>query len=226
MKKITLLIFFLLPIIMQAQHAGGNLASKDYILYGETEVVMKDGTKITCTDKINGTKIGKTDIDYQDVDYIVLVKTITTGHSSHNGNRYKYVPIGKNKVRLMLIINESDKLSLYQQRPTLTGGGLGPSGHVKSDGQHSVYYMIRDGNPIAIKVDLGNKLKKVSKYFQDCPRVLKHIQNKESQFFLDKYNIISNFRFLKFLYNKGCDDPSPQEIKEDLDEYYKIRDTL
>lgn len=123
MKKILLAIIVFLPSVLLAQHARGTFGSSNYLLMGETEIVLKDGNRVSCSENIDGTKIGDTDIDYKDVDHIRLIKTRVTGHDSQNGSIYKYLTI-KNKPKLVKVIIETPMLSFYQERPKTKRGRI------------------------------------------------------------------------------------------------------
>ncbi len=86
MKKLLLFLIIFTPSILLAQYPGSTFSKEGWVLVGETEIVLKDGSKVSCHDKIKNTTIGKTDIDYANVDYIRLVKTKLRGFESHNIN--------------------------------------------------------------------------------------------------------------------------------------------
>lgn len=69
MKKLLILLFFF-PIMLNAQMSGGLFSSRSFVLYGESEIVLKDSTKIRYEGKIAGSKIGAEGrtIDYTEID--------------------------------------------------------------------------------------------------------------------------------------------------------------
>lgn len=198
MKRLLFYVFVLIPSVLFGQHAGGTFSGSDYVLIGETEIVLKDGSKISCTDKIDGTEIGKTNIDYKDVDYILLVKTSLRGFESHNGSIYKYIII-KNKPKLVNSIIETPKLSFYQERPKMTGGGYNAIGLYQTDGQKHRLFMIKDGAENAVEVKFGKNFKNIAKLFPDCPLLIRYQKDKKLRKELTLTMICS-------IYNGNCNE--------------------
>lgn len=197
MKKLFFCLIIFIPSILLAQHAGGTFSGSDYVLLGETEIVLKDSSKISCKDKIDGIDIGKTNIDYEDVAYIRLVKTSLRGYESHNGSIYKYI-IVKNKPKLVNLIIETPGLSFYQERPKMTGGGYNAIGIFQSHGQKHKLFMIKNGAEDATEVDFGKNFKNIGKLFPDCPELLNYQKDKELRKRLTLTMICA-------IYNENCD---------------------
>lgn len=216
----NLLTFFLLiiPLILCAQHPGGGFSGKDYVLHGESEIVLKDGTKVICKNRINGTKIGKTNINYKDVDYIRLVKTSLRGFEFANGATYKFITV-KNKPQLVKIVIETPRLSFYRERPKMTGGGHNALGQFQPHGvTNGKMFVIKDNNENAETLDGKN----MDKLFSDCPRLIQYYNDKQLN---EKLTIEK----LAYIYNKGnCKEATEAEIqKEDIEfeEYLKSKET-
>ncbi len=212
-QKILFLFIILFPTIVSAQHAGGTFSGKSYVLMGESEIILKNGEKVICKDKIDGTKLGKTDIDYKDVDYIRLIKTNLKGFSKTNGTTYKYVNI-KNKPQLVLIIEESPKISFYKERSQMVGGGYF-MGHFQPNSETFKVFLVRNGEENAQEVDFGKNKKNIAKIFPDCPRLSQYQKDKELRSLLSFEGII-------YIYNNNCSDASPEDIKSDTDAISKI----
>lgn len=178
MKKLLLSFMLFIPVLLMAQHPGGGFSGSDYVLMGETQIVLKDGSSVTCKDNVDGVKIGKTNIDYKDVDHILLVKTKLSGFDAHNGSIYKYITV-KGKPKLVCLIVETPNLSFYQERPKMTGGGNPTSASYRPDGQKSNFFMIKDASEEADKVDFGKNYSNLDKIFPNCPRFVEYQKDKE-----------------------------------------------
>ncbi len=206
MKKLSFLLFILfIPFYTYAQYEGGSYASKSYVLLGETEIVLKNGQKVMCQDKIAGTKLGNTDIDYKDVDYIRLVKTKLTAYSKMDGSIFKFI-IVKDKPQLVLVIVESPNLSFYKERPKTHGGGSNAIGVYQPFTDTYDVFMIKNGE--TKKVDFGDNWKNMKKIFPDCPRLIQYQQDKQLRKSLAFYEVIV------YLYN-NCAEASPDDLKKD-----------
>lgn len=214
MKKLLFLLVILFPVCIYAQYAGGTFSGKNYVLSGESEIILKNGESVTCKDKIDGTKLGKTDIDYKDVDYIRLIKTNMSGFSKANGTTYKYVNI-KNKPRLVLILAKSPKVSFYKERPKMTGGGYNAIGHFQPHGETYKVFMVKNGEENAQEVDFGKNMKNIAKIFPDCPRLIQYQKIKELRSLLSLQGIA-------YIYNNNCSNASPEDIKSDTEAISKI----
>lgn len=198
MKRLFFYLIIFIPSVLFAQHPGGTFSGSDYVLMGETEIVLKDGSKISCKDKIDGTEIGKTNIDYKDVDHIRLVKTSLRGFESHDGFIYKYITV-KDKPKLVNLIIETPELSFYQERPKMTGGGYNAIGLFQSHGQKHKLFMIKDGAENAVEVNFGKNFKNIAKLFPDCPKLIHYQKDKELRKELTLTMICS-------IYNGNCNE--------------------
>lgn len=198
MKRLFFYLIIFIPSVLSAQHAGGTFSGSDFVLMGETEIVLKDSSKISSKDKIDGIKIGKTNIDYNDVAYIRLVKTSLRGFESSNGSIYKYITV-KNKPKLVKPIIETPKLSFYQERPKMTGGGYNAIGIFQPDGQKTKLFMIKDGAENAEEANFGKNFGNIPKLFPDCPKLLQYQKDKELRKQLT-LTLICN------IYNENCNE--------------------
>ena len=199
------------------EYAGGTFAGKNYVLMGESEIVLKTGEKVITTDKIDGTKLGKTDIDYKDVDYICLIKTSLRGggFEKANGSKYKYIDI-KNKPQLVQIIYESPKISFYQERPKMTGGGYDAVGNFQQHGQTAKTFMLNNADGSVKEIDLGKNGKNIPKIFSDCPRLIQYQKDKNMRSLLSLVGIV-------YIYNNNCTEASPEDMQDDSEAIEKIR---
>lgn len=197
-------LFFIIPLVINAQHPGGSFSGKSYVLYGETEIVLKDSSKVICHDKIDGTKLGKTGIDYKNVDRIRLVKTSLKGFNSANGTIYKFVQV-KNKPQLVKILIETPRVSFYQERPKMTGGGHNALGQFQAHG-------VSDGKLFITKNNSEEALElyadKITKLFSDCPRLIQFQKDKELRKKL-------TLRRIGYIYNVDCKEATEEDIEKE-----------
>lgn len=217
--KTILFAMFLLPTLLFAQGPRGSFSSKDFALKGGIEIVLKSGEKIPCKEKVDGTKIGKTDIDYKDVDYIRLIKAGGWGWKSADETIYKYI-IVKNKPLLVRVLIESPKLSFYLERPVMTGGGYAGNVRQPDSGKYTVYvkkyteeklhklYYTRVNSfvPKAKELNIG---KGISNILSDCPRLIQYQKDKNMKSLL-------SFVSIAYLYNENnCNEATPEEMAVD-----------
>lgn len=205
MRLSLFILISLFSSFAYGQHPRSDFSSKSYVLCGESEIVLKNGDRIKNQDKISGTKIGKTDINYEDVDYICLIKSSLKGYSSSNGSFYKYISI-KNKPRLVKIVIESPKLSFYKERPKATGGGYNAIGLYQSPGTNSKTYMIKNADKNAQEVNFGRNFKNLAKLFPECPQ-LSQSRKEISQ------SPLNSFQMIIDIYNNDCLNISSNKSK-------------
>lgn len=226
MKKILLLLITIsLPVILYAQHPRGSFSGKNYVLQAETEITLKDGSKISCKDKIDGIKIGKTNVDYKDVDYIRIVKVKGWGWKQANGTTYKYITID-NEPQLVRILVESPKLSFYMERPIMTGGGYNGNGTKQHDSGTYKVFMIKDTNDEIKELNYTNIKKFVPNVedlflgkelinlFPDCPRLIQYQKDMDMKDLLSIPNIV-------YIYNNSCSEANSEEMEVDKKEMIK-----
>lgn len=211
MKKLILFLGLFISLNLSAQYPRGDFASKDYVLMGDTEIVMKDGTVVKCSDKVSGKTIGKTNIDFKDVDYIRLIKTNMRTYEGFNGSIYKYIPIAKNKYQFMLVVTQTPEIAIYEERPLVTGTGQMNSPH----GLKKTYFIKKAEDDFAQKINIGKKWKNAHKYFPDCPRILQHQKDKVSQKVFKKRSISANLSMLIYIYRNGCQEATPEELEKE-----------
>lgn len=217
MQRTLSFIIILFPLFLGAQHPRGSFSGKNYVLHAETEIVLKDGTKVQCKDKIDGVKIGKTKIDYNDVDYIRIIKAKGYGWKSSNETTYKYIII-KDQPQLVRILVESPKLSFYLERPIMTGGGYNGAGMRQKDGGRFKVFMVKDTDTKVHELDYIDLKSFVPKaedfllgkvlldFFPDCPRLIQYYNNKK------KRNQLS-LPVISSIYNENCNEETLEDVK-------------
>lgn len=228
--KNTKLLLFIISILyfgtINAQSPKGTFGSKGYDLKGKKEIVMKDGKTIICEEDITDTKIGCENIDFKEVDYIRLIETTVEKFDYYNGEKFRYVPIGKGKYRLMHVVAESPELSFYTERPEMKGGLMNPGGRTsKIVEEHTVVqcYMMKEGDTEAQKIKLGYNWKNIGKLFPECTRLITYQKNKEFRDNAIRDNAEINLKVIFYIYNKGCEDVDETEVKKDIELIQKMR---
>lgn len=218
MKTTLILLFLTICLFMKAQHPGGGFSGKSYVLHGETEIILKDGSKVTCKDRINGVDIGKTNIDYKNVDHIRLIKTSLKGFERANGSIYKFIRF-KNKPQLVRVLEETPRLSFYVERPKMTGGGYNAIGQFQPHGVSArKIFMVKSGSDEAQIFDTGKNGKNIPILFPECPRLKQYQADNELRKMLSLLGIA-------YIYNNSnCEEANLKDIekdKEGIDAYIK-----
>lgn len=221
MKKIILLIlFFAITSFSNAQMGIIPYINK----YKSATLYFRDGTikeglaKITVLDekiKFKKNKKSKKSIyDYSKIDKIIILET--KGFVTYQYKIIKKKNVKKPQYPLLKIL-EKGSLSLYsiEQTGTITSPGLsgydvnmnGKNVHVASTKGMSTYfssksYYISKGNSTEVfsinntNILGGKFIKSASKYFKDCPELVKKIESKEFR----RNDIIGIVQY----YNQNC----------------------
>lgn len=205
MKKGILILVILFPFALHAQFAGWG---RDFILNGEMEIVLKDGSRIHCNDVINGVKnTGNTGLDYRDIDYIFLIKTNVKGYTRYNRTLYKYINF-KNKPKLVQVRLESPKLSFYRECPKMTGGAPDALGVFQPHGYTFRTFIVKSGDENASVLVLGKRRQNIPQIFPECKRLIQYQKDKSMRPYLSLEGII-------YIYNGNCTEATPQDMEND-----------
>ena len=218
MKKILFLSLLILPVILFAQHPRGSFSGKNFVLHGEMEIVLKDGSIVKNKDKVDGTKIGKTNIDYKDVDYIHLIKT-KSGYKKAHETIYKYITV-KGEPQLVRVLIESPQLSYYLERPIKSATVYNQGARITNSGKFTVFLKKGDSdelmemyyNPNTNFVPFPHELtigKNIADFFPECPKLIQYQNDKELKDWLTLEASV-------YLYKKGCQEATPEEMEADL----------
>lgn len=218
MRIIFFLFVFFVSVSLFAQHPRGSFSGKNYVLHGDMEIVLKDGRIVKNKNKVDGKKIGKTNIDYSEVDYIHVIKA-KSGYKKANETIYKYITV-KGEPQLVRVLIESPKLSYYLERPVSITTVYNQGARITKSGKFTVFLKKGDSeelmelyyNPNTNFVPFPHELtigKNIADFFSECPRFIQYQQDKE---------IISwlTLEASVYLYARSCEEATPEEREADL----------
>lgn len=188
------ILFFSLGSFAQER---GPMGKDGFFIRGEMEIFKKNKEVIKGNFDIDNTKIKDSDINYQDIDYIL-----------HDNGRYEYVCVGKNKIQLLKVNTEIGygiKAGIIAEGRRVVFYESIPKWQPKVDpnvGVHSVttvvkYFMLKEGMEQAVKYDSWKVADLVKKYLADCPKLMEMIKDKSQREKLTAFEVYD-------IYNNSC----------------------